>query len=122
MNEDTIRRNYHYSPLKTVPSKSTHLKSPRLSARYEYTEANDSAGHQISYEPASTPQLEFPTLPATRRDIRRLTDRVRPDGVRVDTEERDSDKRAIAPKTEDGVAELESSVVLVRVPLVEVDV
>lgn len=32
-------------------SKSTDLKSPLLRAKYEYTDAKDSAGHQISYDP-----------------------------------------------------------------------
>ena len=52
----------------------------------------------------------------------RLTNRVRSDGVRVHSKERDCDEGTVAPEPQDGVTEFESSMVLVSVPLVEVDV
>lgn len=51
-----------------------------------------------------------------------LTNGMRANRVGVHTKERDGDERAIAAKTQDSVAQLERSLMLIRIALVEIDV
>ena len=51
-----------------------------------------------------------------------LTHRVRTDGVYIHSEQRDRDKGSVASQAQHGITQLERCLVLIRVPLVEVDV
>ena len=50
------------------------------------------------------------------------TDRMRANRVRIDAEERYRDERAVPTQPQDSVSQLQSSLVLVRITLVKVDV
>lgn len=86
--------------------------------RYENTEENEVAGTQISYEPDSN--LKWESLHCRLRWV--LTNWMRTNGVGVHTKQRDSDKRSITPQAQYSVTQVQRSLVVISVALVEVNI